>query len=498
MNSTTQMSESQRALWARLEDFSLDEPGAVLPFSRRLARENGWSPGYARRAMAEYKRFVFLAMEAGHMVSPSEAVDQVWHLHLVFTESYWQRMCGEVCGRRLHHHPTKGGGREAQKFDTMYAQTLESYRRFFGSEPPADIWTPAELRDHAAPQLHRWVDLSQNWVLPKRFAAPAALAIFAVLVLTGLGGCERSELNVFDYSGPTFLRFFIPAALVGFAVAHLLRRFMARPHGEPHRTDLQLDPYELAYLAGGAQRVLQAALISLHARGAISIESHDTVRVARASEPEQPLHDIEVLVWGSLPEDKKLVKLDAVRDALGAATEQIEARLLSAGLLSAAHREATLAATFVASVVPAIGALKILVGLSRGRPVAFLVMLCAASAVVVTLLVSRWRRQHRSGRGQRTLTKLQELHPRAEFTASSDADGSTGNPAMATALFGLAVLPVLGMGSLETLLQPRRSLGDLAGGSGCGTSCGGGGGDGGGGCGGGGSGCGGCGGGGGD
>jgi len=490
MNQSTLMSESQRALWARLEAFSLDEPGAALPFSRRLARENGWAPAYARRVIDEYKRFVFLAMEAGHMVSPSEAVDQVWHLHLVFTESYWQRMCGEVCGRRLHHHPTKGGGSEARKFDAHYAQTLASYRRFFGAEPPADIWTPAEQRDHAAPPLHRWVDLSQNWVLPKRAALPVALATGAVLLLAGLGGCERSALNPLDFTGPQFLQFFIPAAFFGFVAASFVRRFMAGPHGEPRAADIELDAYETAFLAGGAPRVLQAALVSLHARGAIRIEEHEVVRVARAKEPDAPLHDVEVLLWGSLPEDRKLVKLDALRDALGAANERLEARLAALGLLSATHREATFAATLVAALVPVLGVMKIFVGLSRGRQVGILVVLCGICALVAAGLIYTWWRQRRSGRGQRALRRLKKLHPRAEFVVAGGSGRPAGNPALATALFGLAVLPVLGMAPLATLLRSPQGFGGASGDSGCGTSCGGGDG---GGCGGG---CGGCGGGG--
>ena len=68
----------------------MDEPGAALPFTSRLAREQGWSHAFAARAIREYKRFLILAMEAGHPVTPSEAVDQVWHLHLVYTVSYWK------------------------------------------------------------------------------------------------------------------------------------------------------------------------------------------------------------------------------------------------------------------------------------------------------------------------------------------------------------------------------------------------------------------------
>ena len=75
-------------LWRRLEQFQLDSAGAALPFSARLARENNWTAGYTRRVIEEYKRFGFLAVAAGHPVSPSEDVDQAWHLHLTYSENY--------------------------------------------------------------------------------------------------------------------------------------------------------------------------------------------------------------------------------------------------------------------------------------------------------------------------------------------------------------------------------------------------------------------------
>ena len=96
----------------RLAAFELDDPAADLPFSARLARENTWSRDYARRVVREYLRFVQLAMEAGHPVTPSEEVDQAWHLHMVYTRSYWERLCGGVLKKPLHHDPTRGGKAE--------------------------------------------------------------------------------------------------------------------------------------------------------------------------------------------------------------------------------------------------------------------------------------------------------------------------------------------------------------------------------------------------
>lgn len=127
-------------LMLRLQAFQFDPPGVALPFALRLGRENGWSPEYSRRVIAEYKRFIYLAACAGHPVSPPPAVDEVWHLHLCYTRSYWDDLCGKVLDRPFHHEPTEGGGKEAAKFEDWYARTLHSYRAHFKEAPPADIW----------------------------------------------------------------------------------------------------------------------------------------------------------------------------------------------------------------------------------------------------------------------------------------------------------------------------------------------------------------------
>lgn len=173
-------------LLARIEALEIDKPGIPQPFSGRLARENGWSRDFAERAVGEYKRFVYLAVRAGHPVTPSEVVDEVWHLHLCHTRSYWDELCAGILGRPLHHDPTEGGASEDRKFRNWYSRTLESYREVFNEDAPADIWPPVEERfamttEKAAPRSHR--------VAPKQ----TARRIAGLLVLAGLvpvlGGC---------------------------------------------------------------------------------------------------------------------------------------------------------------------------------------------------------------------------------------------------------------------------------------------------------------------
>lgn len=168
------MSETMKTeLLEKIMAFELDGPASQLPFTSRLAREQGWTHVFAGRVVMEYKRFIALAMFAGHPVTPSEQVDQVWHLHMVYTKSYWQGLCRDVLGRELHHNPTTGGRNENEKFEDWYEKTLESYRRIFEKNPPPDIW-PSVRERFATAGCGRWVDTGKFWLVPK----PTILKLF--------------------------------------------------------------------------------------------------------------------------------------------------------------------------------------------------------------------------------------------------------------------------------------------------------------------------------
>lgn len=183
------MNERQWALFERIAGFDIDGDDPDFCFRDRLARESGWTPHFAQRVIDEYKRFVFLCCEAGHPCTPSEHVDQAWHLHLTYTKSYWERLCGDTLQRPLHHNPTRGGGVERDKFDDWYARTRDSYERFFGEAPPEDIWTPPERRFGSDLRWER-VNLASHWAVPKR---PVLLTVGVAalsLLLLGVIGCS--------------------------------------------------------------------------------------------------------------------------------------------------------------------------------------------------------------------------------------------------------------------------------------------------------------------
>jgi hypothetical protein len=166
-------------LWRRISAFELDEASSHLPFSARLARENGWSRNFACRVIEEYKRFCYIAVTANHGVTPSDQVDQAWHLHLLYTRNYWDGFCAHALGRPLHHGPTRGGAGEAEKFRSWYVQTVQSYERAFGP-PPRDIWPDVETRFAQSRSFLR-VNLEDYWLVRrlhfKKLAKPLRPAI---------------------------------------------------------------------------------------------------------------------------------------------------------------------------------------------------------------------------------------------------------------------------------------------------------------------------------
>ena len=200
-----------RSLYEALTDFPLAQTGGQLTFLHRLCRENGWTAEYGRQAIDEYKRFVYLAMVSPMPVTPSDDVDQVWHLHLLYTRSYWNDMQA-ILGQPLHHGPTGGGQDEGTKFENWYERTKALYESEFGTEPPPHIWPPSDIRFN--PRQHfRRLDAALHWIIPKpalqwRRSAAALAALPLTLPLLAASGDSAD--------------FFVLLILAGFAVALLI------------------------------------------------------------------------------------------------------------------------------------------------------------------------------------------------------------------------------------------------------------------------------------
>ncbi len=176
------MTTEETILWEKIVAFRLNDDSAAFKFSHRLARENGWTISYSEKVIQEYKKFIFLCCVSPSAVTPSDEVDQVWHLHLTYTQSYWTDLCRNTLAREIHHTPTKGGFAEGKKFDELYTATLELYKDKFKAKPPKSIW-PAKEKRFSDIHFQR-VNLKNYWLLRKPDWSINSVAFFVAIVTT--------------------------------------------------------------------------------------------------------------------------------------------------------------------------------------------------------------------------------------------------------------------------------------------------------------------------
>ncbi len=158
-------SASADPLWARIAAHDFEAADQTPNFLQRLARDKAWTPAFARGAIAEYRRFAYLCVHATAPMTPSEEVDEVWHLHLTYSRDYWEVWCARVLRVPLHHDPSRGGQDQQRFFRDRYAETLAAYEARFGL-PPETYWPATRRRFRGRPRF-RGVDADRAMVWPK-------------------------------------------------------------------------------------------------------------------------------------------------------------------------------------------------------------------------------------------------------------------------------------------------------------------------------------------
>lgn len=500
--------DSQQELWRRLSSWHPDNPDDALPFSVRLQKEHGWTASYTSKAIEEYRRFLFLSQVAGHIVCPSEDVDQVWHQHLTYTRSYWDELCAKVLRQKLHHQPTKGGRSEHQLYTDLYSKTLASYEAWFGEQPDKHLW-PCPQERFASKDVQR-VDRRKYFVIPRpKLSMPSeVLAAISVRLreipfwhrrkkifgfgLVALLAPAAIPFGPLDWVGPDFLKWYA-VLVIGAIIAAFVLRHILWPD-EPELDD-NVDYSEAACLTGNWKLAVNAVLAKLIAsKQATAVVQGTTTQFLLNGSERTTGSDFEKRVIQALDQPSSLT-LSEVHHEMQEAGEKLEESLRQRGLLTGNASYALaprLFSSLLMAVVVIIGIAKVSVGVSRGKPVGFLILMMIVPCILavwfllrprLTASARRWLRQQQSDRVE----------------LKNDVGDESRSPeqiALGTALFGAAALASTQLMPLRTAWQGNRSE---PGSSGCATAgCGtaGGGGAGCGGDGGGGGGCGGCGGGG--
>jgi uncharacterized protein (TIGR04222 family) len=478
---------SPAALWQRLEAWNPDPAQPALTFTARLARDQAWPEAYARRVLEEYRRFLFLAITAGHPVSPSKAVDQAWHQHLLETKSYWLEFCPQVLGQPLHHIPSRGGEEEASRHREMAALTLASYRKLFHQEPPPDIWSPAEPKGLPRPAANR--------PTAKRIVAYAVFLFLIVPFASGLKSYgfdpqaldSLGSVDALAMTGPEFLRFYgLLILLAGLGVLLLRGLLQAVSTRRPPATWQPQAP-ELAFVAGGTRQSLTAAVLALSEKNTVVVKQGVAFHNPTGEEAEQGLEAAVVEGLQGRGGGRELNRLFQYLEEVDPRMKRLAGDLQAWGLVLSGRRKrlARWGEALLLAPLLLLGITRLVRGIAAGRPVGFLVLELGLLIAAMVWLANN--PVHASWQGLR-LVRRQRLRLRQPWQAGEE-EGGGGNLAQAYALFGMGALPALMALQLTPPPPlPARDPGGVGGGGGSG----GGGDGGGGGCGGGCGGCGGC------
>lgn len=271
-------------------------------------------------------------------------------------------------------------------------------------------------------------------------------------------------LNPLNWTAGPFLTLYAVLAVAAVAYSIFLRK---RIGGGRARSG-DLGPLELAYLAGGPQRVTDSVIVALLSAKAASLSADGRKIDVHAEGHELPAAVAPftgLLGKGSV---SRLELQKRIKDGIA----RVKARLQNLGLAPDAgqlsvYRWQTAAIMLVPLLL---GLNKVFVGVERAKPVGFLVMLLVVTLIAALVLLSA---PLATKAGREALASQQARHARAARAPREH------ELMLAVALSGLVVLSGTSYAAMHKAAQA-----DGTSGSGCGSS------DGGGGCGGGG--CGGC------
>jgi len=194
-------------LWRKIENIELETLAVGKSFSDHLVVENGWTSSFAKRAIREYKKFIYLCAVSDRNLVPSDIVEQVWRLHLTDTRHYWGTFC-KIIGKQIHHNPVGENNSENDKSIANYKYTKTLYKEEFRRFPKPEIWPASTDPLSLSPKMER-VDLGKFLVLQKptralwrsvgRFAGvatfPLSIVAYAVNQSSGIGAGEISSLG---------------------------------------------------------------------------------------------------------------------------------------------------------------------------------------------------------------------------------------------------------------------------------------------------------------
>ena len=449
--------EEHKDLWTRIRGFPVDDPDALIKFSDKLAFENNWSEGFTRRAIEEYKKFIFLCCISPTGASPSNVVDEVWHLHLTYTRNYWNEFCRQTLGKEIHHHPSKGGSAEKGKHQNWYAETIQLYSDVFGETPPIDIWPPANYV--APPGLIEDIQRPNYWPAYKKHLYILALPLLHPLLF--------GKLHPFALTGPQFLWFFAVMIITTIVYSNFVyrdkKKIVERLVDEFY--DGHATSYQLARFVYGSNKAVQAAVVDLASNHILTANSWGRLNIYPSLYNSQ--RDRNNPLSSALHQEYEEGQRVKLKDITAYYNDEITFHQGLANLYIAVNKT-DVYKIILMILLAVIGCARLMQGLANDKAVDYLGIILIVTGILVFIM----------GHMISAKTILQNIFVEKYRLKELDLPQQEKAPAQFVFLGLASMAGFYAVSNLETTFKNTgdyTSTTSSCGGSGCGSSCGGGG-----------------------
>lgn len=278
-------------------------------------------------------------------------------------------------------------------------------------------------------------------------------------------------MNPLEIHGPLYIFIYLAICAAAFILALAIRARISDLGVESSSRSLEsvangLDAYDLAYLAGGADRVFLTASGALAKHNQIAIDARGRILTAAVNAYSGKLHDLERTLLDRIRSNG--ASAATCKDSLATAVSRIESKLRREGLLCSSQTKGLAALVswlFFVAVAVGFSVPRILEAAHTGRAAG---VLCveAFMAFGVSFLLLR-HKANTSGRGRALLSAIKANNSGLKLShATNSSVMSLRDSALAYALFGAMFLAV------DPFRQAQAALYGVNTSNGSGSSCG--------------------------
>ena len=261
-----------------------------------------------------------------------------------------------------------------------------------------------------------------------------------------------ARIPLLDWYGTEFLLFYVVALIViGLWTVRRARRSL-HCYDNPHEHALLADPFEVAYLSAGPDRVTQLAISRLIHRQLVLWKpgfwkSSLVANPNGGGVPSDLLEPERVLLGRIQAYGPKGMPVKAAPASVFPTLRAIEVRLATLGLrpTDQERKSASTTTTLPLLLLVFLGVAKVGIGLMRDKPVLFLVLLLGLTVILMISMSGLIPRLTPSG--ERMLDKMRLKNETARQGARVDDLAEMGMFSHSVALFGpvaVAILPSFG------------------------------------------------------